>query len=217
MELTDYRALLIDCDEVLFDRNSGIWTALQPLLENYPDTLTREEVLADYDQVIRGLNPLFSKLGFSGLQCFAHRQLAERLGLDASWEEGMRFARSVSDWSLYEDAPGAMLYLRKFYRLLIYGDRDNADREAFCERLGITSEDFLSPTSKPLEDQAWLLANDLDPKEILLVCGSADLSSASGLCLIQRGCSEPRTTSPADFYIDSMADLVTQHQQSLRR
>ncbi|MOA26338.1 hypothetical protein D3C78_1471220 [compost metagenome] len=110
-----------------------------------------------------------------------------------------------------------MLYLRKFYRLLIYGDRDNADREAFCERLGITSEDFLSPTSKPLEDQAWLLANDLDPKEILLVCGSADLSSASGLCLIQRGCSEPRTTSPADFYIDSMADLVAQHQQSLRR
>ena len=55
MELTDYRALLIDCDEVLFDRNSGIWTALQPLLENYPDTLSREQVLAEYDQVMRGL------------------------------------------------------------------------------------------------------------------------------------------------------------------
>ena len=217
MELTDYRALLIDCDEVLFDRNSGIWTALQPMLQSYPDTLSREEVLADYDEVIRGLNPLFSKLGFSGLQCFAHRQLAERLGLETTWEEDMRFARSVSDWSLYEDTPGAMLYLRKFYRLLIYGDRDNADREAFCERLGITSEDFLSPTSQPLEDRAWLLANDLEPKDVLLVCGSAELSSAGGLCLIQRGCGEPRSTSPADFYIDSMADLVTQHQQSLRR
>lgn len=218
MELTDYRALLIDCDEVLFDRDSGIWAALQPLLEGFPDTLSREQVLAEYEQVMRGLYPRFSELGFSGLLCFAHRQLAERLGLKASWEEGMRFARSVCDWSLYEDAPGAMLYLRKFYRLLVYGDRDSADREAFCERLGIASEDFLSPTDNPLEDRAWLLTNDLEPKDILIVRGSSvDGSLPGGLCLIQRGCSEPRLSGPADFYINSMADLVTQHQQSLRR
>lgn len=218
MELTDYRALLIDCDEVLFDRDSGLWTALQPLLEGYPQTPSREQVLAEFNQAMRGLYPRFSELGFSGLLCFAHRQLAERLGIKASWEEGMTFARSVCDWSLYEDAPGAMLYLRKFYRLLIYGDRDSADREAFCERLGISSEDFLSLASKPLQDRDWLLTNDLEPKDILLVCGSpADLSLAGGVCLIQRGCSEPRSAGPADFYIDSMADLVTQHQQSLRR
>ena len=218
MELTDYRALLIDCDEVLFDRDSGLWTALQPLLEGYPQTPSREQVLAEFDQAMRGLYPRFSELGFSGLLCFAHRQLAERLGIKASWEEGMTFARSVCDWSRYEDAPGAMLYLRKFSRLLIYGDRDSADREAFCERLGISSEDFLSLASKPLQDRDWLLTNDLEPKDILLVCGSpADLSLAGGVCLIQRGCSEPRSAGPADFYIDSMADLVTQHQQSLRR
>lgn len=218
MELTDYRALLIDCDEVLFDRDSGIWTALQPLLEHSPDTLSKEQVLAEYGRVMRGLYPRFSELGFSGLLCFAHRQLAERLGLHASWEEGMTFARSVGDWSLYEDAPGAMLYLRKFYRLLIYGDRDSADREAFCERLGIPSEDFLSPAGKPLENRDWLLTNHLEPKDILLVRSTpADLSLAGGLCLIRRGCSEPRSSGPADFYIDSMADLVTQHQQSLRR
>lgn len=218
MELTDYRALLINCDEVLFDRDSGLWTALQPLLEGYPQTPSREQVLAEFDQAMRGLYPRFSELGFSGLLCFAHRQLAERLGIKASWEEGMTFARSVCDWSLYEDAPGAMLYLRKFYRLLIYGDRDSADREAFCERLGISSEDFLSLASKPLQDRDWLLTNDLEPKDILLVCGSpADLSLAGGVCMIQRGCSEPRSAGPADFYIDSMADLVTQHQQSLRR
>ena len=35
MELTDYRALLIDCDEVLVDRESGIWSALQPLLAQH--------------------------------------------------------------------------------------------------------------------------------------------------------------------------------------
>ena len=44
MYLTDYRALLIDCDEVLVDRDSGIWTALQPMLENHPGQPGREEV-----------------------------------------------------------------------------------------------------------------------------------------------------------------------------
>ncbi|MEX5689722.1 2-haloalkanoic acid dehalogenase, partial [Pseudomonas silesiensis] len=34
MGLIDYRALLIDCDEVLVDRDSGVWSALQPLLDN---------------------------------------------------------------------------------------------------------------------------------------------------------------------------------------
>ncbi|WPC06179.1 2-haloalkanoic acid dehalogenase [Pseudomonas benzenivorans] len=218
MELTDYRALLIDCDAALFDRDSGIWTALQPLLEGHPDVPGREEVLAEYDRVVRALYPRFSELGFSGLLCFAHRQLAERLGLKANWEEGMSFARAVCDWPLYEDAPGAMLYLRKFYRLLVYGDRDSADREGLCERLGILSEDFLSPTSKPLEDRAWLLTNDLDPKDILLVCGlSAEVPVAGGLCLIQRGGTELDPSSPADFHINSMADLVAQHQRSLRR
>jgi FMN phosphatase YigB (HAD superfamily) len=218
MELTDYRALLIDCDEVLFDRDSGVWTALQPLLETRPGTLGREEVLAEYSQVVRALYPRFSELGFGGLLCFAHRQLAERLGLKASWEEGMNFARSVGDWSLFEDAPGAMLYLRKFYRLLVCGDRDSADREALCERLGIPPEDLLSRANNPLTDHAWLAANDLEPKDILLVSTSAaERPAAVGLCLIRRGDAEHAQPCPADFCINSMADLVAQHQLSLRR
>ena len=218
MELTDYRALLIDCDEVLVDRDSGIWTALQPLLENRPGMLGREEVLTEYKQVVRALYPRFTELGFGGLLCFAHRQLAERLGLKASWEEGMSFARSVRDWSLFEDAPGAMLYLRKFYRLLVSGDRDSADQEALCERLGIPPEDLLSRVSNPLADRAWLLANDLEPKDILLVSAPpAETPAAVGLCLIRRGDAEHAQPCPADFCINSMADLVAQHQLSLRR
>lgn len=111
MGLIDYRALLIDCDEVLVDRDSGVWAALQPLLENGLNTPDKDSVLTEFDDVVRTLYPRFDELGFSGLLCFAHRQLAERLGIKASWEEGMTFARSVPNWTLFEDAPGAMLYL----------------------------------------------------------------------------------------------------------
>jgi hypothetical protein len=178
----------------------------------------REEVLAEFDEAVRTLYPRFSELGFSGLLCFAHRQLAERLGLKASWEEGMSFARSACNWSLFEDAPGAMLYLRKFYRLLVYCDRDAEDREQLCERLGIALEDLHSRASNPLEDGAWLLSNSLEPKNILQISRPpAQPPKSAGLCLIRRGHENYTQEYSADYCITSMADLVAQHQLSLRR
>ncbi|PTU00346.1 2-haloalkanoic acid dehalogenase, partial [Pseudomonas sp. HMWF031] len=48
MGLTEYRALLIDCDEVLVDRDSGVWAALQPLLDSRGGHPDKEQVLAEY-------------------------------------------------------------------------------------------------------------------------------------------------------------------------
>ncbi|RON08837.1 2-haloalkanoic acid dehalogenase [Pseudomonas brassicacearum] len=218
MGLTDYRALLIDCDEVLVDRDSGVWTALQPLLESLGGNPDKDRILAEYSEVVRALYPRFGELGFSGLLCFAHRQLAERWGLKASWEEGMSFARSVANWSLFEDAPGAMLYLRKFYRLLVHGDRDAEDRGLLCERLGVMPDDFISLASDPLLDRDWLQANALEAGEILQVTRpSAGRQVATNVCLICRGQAKHPSPCAADYCINSMADLVAQHQLSLRR
>ncbi|MBN6714872.1 HAD family hydrolase [Pseudomonas capsici] len=218
MALTDYRALLIDCDEVLVDRDSGVWAALQPLLEHSTDKPDREQVLAAFAEAVSALYPRFGELGFSGLLCFAHRQLAERFGARVTWEEGMAFARSVDTWTLFEDAPGAMLYLRKFYRLLVYADRDAQDRNALCERLGLDPDSLLSLTTHPLDDTTWLAEMDLHPNETLLVSRPpAAALGNGGLCLIRRDRAEHRQPCPADLCINSMADLVAQHQLSLRR
>ncbi|WP_248806592.1 2-haloalkanoic acid dehalogenase [Pseudomonas sp. MWU13-2100] len=218
MGLTEYRALLIDCDEVLVDRDSGVWAALQPLLDSRGGHSDKEQVLAEYAEVVRVLYPRFAELGFSGSQCFAHRQLAERWGLKASWEEGMSFARSAANWSLFEDAPGAMLYLRKFYRLLVRGDRDTEDRGLLCERLGITPDDFISLASDPLLDPEWLKSNELEVRHILQVTRPAAVRPAAGdVCLICRDQVKRSSPCAADYCINSMADLVAQHQLSLRR
>ena len=52
MGLIDYRALLIDCDEVLVDRDSGIWSALQPLLDNGLSTPDKDQILTDRKSVV---------------------------------------------------------------------------------------------------------------------------------------------------------------------
>lgn len=214
MGLTDYRALLIDCDEVLVDRDSGVWAALQPLLDSRGGQPTREAVLAEFDAVVAALYPRFAELGFSGVMCFAHRQLAEKWGLHASWEEGMSFARSAGNWSLFEDAPGAMLYLRKFYRLLVRGDRDAEDRGVLCERLGIAPEDFISLA----DDPQWHNPKAFDEQPILHVTRpSVGAEQALDRCLIGRHRARQPSPCAADYCINSMADLVAQHQLSLRR
>ena len=212
MGLTDYRALLIDCDEVLVDRDSGVWAALQPLLDSRGGQAQREAVLAEFNAVVAALYPRFAELGFSGVLCFAHRQLAEAWGLHASWEEGMSFARSAGNWSMFEDAPGAMLYLRKFYRLLVRGDRDAEDRGLLCERLGIEAEDFVSLAEEP----HWLDEQGLQP--ILHVTRpSVGAQGSLDRCLIGRHRARQPSPCAADYCINSMADLVAQHQLSLRR
>lgn len=217
MELTDYRALLIDCDEVLIDRDSGIWTALQTLLAQHPQPPEKDEVLELFRQISQALAPRFDELGVGGSLCFAHRQLAQKLGLEASWEEGMAFARSACDWPLFEDAPGALLYLRKFYRVLVYADRDSTDREALCERLGIASEDLFSLAAGPLSDPAWLQANDLQLKHLLLItCAAASPMAPVDMCLIRRAESAHAQPCQASFCASSMADVVALHQLSLR-
>lgn len=217
MRLTDYRVLLLDCDGVLVDRESGVWTALQGLfagLEKAPD---KSAVLTRFAQSLDGLYPRFDELGFTGLLCFAHRQLAEGLGLRASWEESLSFARTASAWPLFEDAPGALLYLRKFYRLVILCDRDAQDREALCERLGIHSEELLAPA----EAQAWLDQQQIPFEQALSVraglpAGLQPKTQQGAICLLRRGRRVPGEC-PVDVCINSLADLVAQHQLSLRR
>lgn len=130
----------------------------------------------------------------------------------------MSFARSVSNWTLFEDAPGAMLYLRKFYRLLVYADRDLQDRGILCERLGLEPDSLLSLTTHPLDDTRWLAKMDLDTRDTLLVSRPpASAPGLGGLCLIRRSHEEHSQPCAADICINSMADLVAQHQLSLRR
>ena len=61
------------------------------------------------------------------------------------------------------------------------------------------------------------LTNDLKAEEILQVSRyPAEPPAAAGLCLIQRGHNPYTQRCPADYCINSMADLVAQHQLSLR-
>ena len=87
-----------------------------------------------------------------------------------------------------------------------------------CERLGINADDFISLAGDPLQDSQWLQSNGLEPSQILQVTRpSASPQASSDVCLICRGRVKHSTPCAGDYCINSMADLVAQHQLSLRR
>jgi hypothetical protein len=76
----------------------------------------------------------------------------------------------------------------------------------------------LSLAGNPMDRTDWLRELEIDPADTLLLSRPpAQPLASGGLCLIRRGRAEHRQPCPADFCINSMADLVRQHQLSLRR
>ena len=51
MKLTDFRVLTFDCYGTLIDWESGIWNALQPLLQATDHKISREAALAAYGRI----------------------------------------------------------------------------------------------------------------------------------------------------------------------
>lgn len=213
MGLTEYRALLLDCDGVLVDSDSGVWAALQGLFASFKAAPSRDSVMSYYHEVLDALYLRFDELGFSGMLCFAHRQLAEHFDVRVSWEESLSFARSVRSWPLFEDAPGALLYLRKFYRLLVLCERDAEDRTSLCERLGLGSEEVLVPSAA----QAWVQKQGLAAHQVMVVTVADSVGGEQAHCLLRRRAKAGLQTCQANFCVNSLADFIYQHQLSLRR
>jgi len=102
--------------------------------------------------------------------------------------------------------------------VVVVGGGGGGGRAALCERLGIEPEDFISLASDPLQDHAWLEANGLVAGAILQITRpGARPRKVGAVCLICRSSENPSTPCAADYCINSMADLVAQHQLSLRR
>ena len=80
MSLTNLKVLSFGCYGTLIDRDSGIWTALRPLLASSRIGLPRQEVLAAFDRHEFSLGARNPELPYSEMLAQAHRALAKEWG-----------------------------------------------------------------------------------------------------------------------------------------
>ncbi|MGF6470210.1 haloacid dehalogenase type II [Paraburkholderia youngii] len=238
MKLTDFEALTFDCYGTLIDWESGIFEALQPLLERARTPLTRDQVLEAHARHESSQQLFTPAKRYQELLSIVYKRMAEEWGLPYTHEECVAYGRSIRHWPAFPDSAAALQYLKQHYKLVILSNIDNESFTYSNARLQvefdaiITAEDVGSYKPSPRNFEYMLQKLDqrgIRKGKILHTAESLfhDHKPANefGLasCWIYRRHSQPgfgATMDPGskpniDFRFNSMADFVDAHREAL--
>ena len=161
------------------------------------------------------------------------------MGVPVSADECESYGLSVRDWPAFVDSPGALQYLKKYYKLIILSNVDNRTFSFSNRKLRVefdaiyTAEDIGSykPDDRNFDymlghigDLGIQKAGLLHTAESLFHDhGPANKHGIAG-CWINRrheqkgfgATMNPGKTPTFDFRFNSMADLAKAHQETLR-
>lgn len=138
VQLTDFGALTFDCYGTLIDWESGIWTALQPLVRGASAKITRDEALAAYGRIEPAQEHETPSLVYRDLLALVHAKMAAAWDLKSTPELDRAFGNSIPQWPAFADTAEALAYLKQHYKLVVLS---NVDRKSFAgsnPRLGVT-------------------------------------------------------------------------------
>lgn len=137
MRLTDFKVLTFDCYGTLIDWESGMVEALRPLTGKVGRSLTRDEILEAHAVHESSQQRQTPAKPYRELLPIVFKRLAEQWGVSVTHEECAAYGRSVGDWPAFEDSPGALQYLKTFYKLVILSNVDNQSFEGSKKRLRV--------------------------------------------------------------------------------
>ena len=136
--LTDFTTLTFDCYGTLIDWESGIWDAMQPLIQvNHRNDITRSAGLEAFALIQSTLEKETPDLIYPQLLTRVHRSLASHFDLETSETMDENFGLSVPHWPAFPDSADALRILKKQFKLVILS---NVNREGFAasnRKLGV--------------------------------------------------------------------------------
>ncbi len=153
--LKDFDVLSFDCYGTLIDWESGIYSAVRPLLSrvNSADSdsaaqqgrghsrtggmLSRDAVLEAFGRLEARQQQNTPEMVYPDLLAAVHAQLASEWGVAADPAEDAAFGRSIAGWPAFPDTVEALRYLKQHFRLIILSNVDRSSFAATNERLGI--------------------------------------------------------------------------------
>lgn len=238
MPLTDFKALTFDCYGTLIDWESGMIQALSELTARVGGSLSRNQILEAHARHESQQQLQTPTKRYREVLAIVYKRLAEEWGVGVSIDECEAYGDSVRDWPAFVDSPGALQYLKKYYKLIILSNVDNRTFSHSNQRLQVefdaiyTAEDIGS--YKPDDRNfSYLLerVGDLGLRKSDLLHTAESLfhdhvpANRHGIanCWIYRrhaqdgfgATMDPGALPRFDFRFDSMADLVKAHQKAL--
>jgi 2-haloalkanoic acid dehalogenase type II len=135
MHLADFTTLSFDCYGTLIDWETGIWSALQPLVAG--SAAGRDEALAAFAVLESSQQRTTPSMGYRQVLERVHHGLAARFGLETAPSFDKAFGGSVGAWPAFPDSVEALRALSQHYRLVILSNVDKASLAASRQRLGV--------------------------------------------------------------------------------
>ena len=238
MRFSDYKALTFDVYGTLIDWESGMVAGLKPLTDQASQSLPRDDILeahAFHESSTQCQTP--GKI-YSQLLAVVYKRLAEEWNVSVTWQDCLKYGQSVEHWPAFEDSTGALQYLKRYFKLVVLSNVDNASFAHSNKKLQVefdavyTAEDVGSykPSPRNFEYMIEKLNRlGVGKNQILHTAESMfhDHGPANEFdlanCWIYRRHEEEgfgATMNPGDMptynmVFNSMADLVKAHQEEL--
>jgi 2-haloacid dehalogenase len=237
LQLTAFGVLSFDCYGTLIDWETGILRALDPLMSKSSGRPSQEQLLQSFaihesEQQIQTPGMVYSEL-----LATVHEGLCRQWDIPAVEADHEAFGQSIGQWPAFPDSVAALQYLKQYYKLVILSNVDRRSFEQTNKSLGVEfdamyiAEDIGSykPDARNFEYLITHLKEQGFGKEHLLHVAQSlfhDHVPAKALGLrtawIDRHQGKPGAVIAAhadvtyDFRFNSMADLVSAHQDELR-
>ena len=239
MKLSDFKVLSFDTYGTLIDWESGIYQALQPLLDKVPIKLMRDEVLEQFAEFEIAQQRATPTMLYRDLLAEVARALAQKWQIKVSDAEIGEFGRSVKNWPAFADSSASLQYLRQYYRMVTLTNCDRISYMGSNARLEIewdaiyTAQDVgtYKPHQRNFDYMFDQLRADLGvlPHEILHVAQSlthdmvpATAAAMTKVWINRRHNQEgPGATAPPEgeytieWEFNSMTDFVDAHRHAV--
>lgn len=226
MRVTRYKALGLSVG-TLVDRERGILEGLRPLAVHGEPLGGDAQLLRTYRQVAQALASEASQASAAAFHGQLYQRVAQLLQIVPGWDESVAFGSSSAQWPIFEDAPGALQYLSKFYRLILVAPPPGIDIAALGRRLPVGFDAIVEPGGHDWHSslEAALHRLGLERSDLLPVRSTeSDDPWAERvdfpLCTLRRGHHLPWNHSPQAMdgkrcEYASLADLAHAHQKAL--
>jgi 2-haloacid dehalogenase len=138
MRFAVFRVLTFDCYGTLVDWETGILSVLRPWAVRSGITADDAQLLAAFGDAESAAEHAHPGALYPEILRAAHAGIAVLLSAKADATFADMLARSVGDWPVFPDTPGALKRLQKHYKLMVVSNVDRASFARTHAKLGVT-------------------------------------------------------------------------------
>jgi len=143
LDLAPFKVLTFDCYGTLIDWETGILTALRPVLERHGSTLSDDQALELFGE-LEAVAEAGPYLPYREVLTVVMDGFADRLGFTLSAGERPALAESVGQWPAFPDTVEALQALATRYELVILSNVDDDLFAKSAQRLQVAFADVIT-------------------------------------------------------------------------